>query len=84
MRTALLAALGKRREARRQCKTKYTTATWKSLRAACKEVRAVIDKGIEVHLEEYVADLETPLRHRDMRGLYKPPENDCGPGQGEN
>ena len=34
-------------------------------------MRAAIDKGIEVHLEEYVAELETLLRHRDMRGLYK-------------
>ena len=34
-------------------------------------MRAAIDKGIEVHLEEYVVDLETLLRHRDMRGLYK-------------
>ena len=71
VRAALLAALDKKREARRQCKTKHTTATWKALRAACKEVRAAIDKGIEVHLEEYVAELETLLRHRDMRGLYK-------------
>ena len=71
VRAALLAALDKKREARRQCKTKHTTATWKTLRATCKEVRAAIDKGIEVHLEEYEADLETLLRHRDMRGLYK-------------
>ena len=71
IRAALLAALKKKREGRRQCKTKHTTATWKALRAACKEVRAAIDKGIEVHLEEYVAELETLLRHRDMRGLYK-------------
>ena len=71
VRAALLAALEKKREARRQCKTKHTTATWKALRAACKEVQAAIDKGIEIHLEEYVADLETLLRHRDMRGLYK-------------
>ena len=71
VRAALLAALDKKREARRQCKTKHTTATWKALRAACKEVRAAIDKGIEVHLEEYLAELETLLRHRDMRGLYK-------------
>ena len=71
VRAALLAALEKKREARRQCKSKHTTATWKSLRAACKEVRAAIDKGIEAHLEEYVVELETLLRHRDMRGLYK-------------
>ena len=71
VRAALLAALDKKREARRQCKTKHTTATWKALRAACKEVRAAIDKGIEVHLEEYLAELETLLRHCDMRGLYK-------------
>ena len=71
VRAALLAALDKKREARRQCKTKHTTATWKALRAACKEVRAAIDKGIEVHLEEYLAELETLLRYRDMRGLYK-------------
>ena len=71
VRAALLAALDEKQEARPQCKTKHTTATWKALRAACKEVRAAIDKGIEVHLEEYVADLETLLRHRDMRGLYK-------------
>ena len=71
VRAALLAALEKKREARRQCKTKHTTATWKALRAACKEVQAAIDKGIEVHLEEYVAELETLLRHRDRRGLYK-------------
>ena len=48
-----------------------TPATWKALRAACKGVRAAIDKGTEFHLEEYVAELETLLRHRDMRGLYK-------------
>ena len=64
-------ALDKKREARRQCKTKHTTATWKAIRAACKEVRAAIDKGIKVHLEEYLAELETLLRHRDLRGLYK-------------
>ena len=35
-------------------------------------MRAAIDKGIEVHLEEYVAELETRLRRRGMmRGLYK-------------
>ena len=34
-------------------------------------VRAAIDKGIEAYLEEYVAELETLLRHRDMRDLYK-------------
>ena len=34
-------------------------------------MRAAIDKGIEVHLEEYLAELETLLRHRDMRGLYE-------------
>ena len=71
VRAALLAALDKKREARRQGKTKHTTATWKALRAACKEVRAAIDKGIEVHLEEYVAELETLLQHHDMRDLYK-------------
>ena len=71
VRAALLAALEKKRKARRQCKTKHTTATWKALRAACKEVRAAIDKGIDAHLEEYVAELETLLRHRDMSGLYK-------------
>ena len=68
---AVLAALDKNQEARRQCKTKHATATWKALQAACKKVRASIDKGIKVHLERYVADLETLLRHRDMRGLYK-------------
>ena len=57
VRAALLAALDKKREARRQCKTKHTTATWKELRSACKEGRAAIDKGIEVHLEEYLAEL---------------------------
>ena len=71
VRAALLATLDKKRDARRQCKTEHTTATRKALRAACKEVQAAIDKGIEVLLEEYVADLETLLRHRDMRGLYK-------------
>ena len=71
VRAALLAALDKKREARRQCKTKHATAAWKALRAACKEVRAAIDKGIEVHLEEYLAELKTLLRHRDMRGPYK-------------
>ena len=69
VRAALLAALGKKRDARRQCTTKHTTANWKALRAACKEVRAAIDKGIEVYFEEYVAELETLLRHRDMRGF---------------
>ena len=71
VRAALLAALDKKREGRRQCKTKHTTPTSKALRAACKEVRAAIDKGIEVHSEEHLAELETLLRHRDMRGLYK-------------
>ena len=71
VRAALLTALDKKREARRQCKTKHTTATSKTLRAACKEVRAAIDRGIAVHLEEYLAEIETLLRHRDMRGFYK-------------
>ena len=74
VRAALLAVLYKKREARRPCKTKHTTATWKKkkkVRAACKKVRAAIDNGIETHLEEYVAKLETRLRHRDIRGLYK-------------
>ena len=43
VRAVLLAALDKKREARRQCKTKHTTATWEALRAGCKEVRAAID-----------------------------------------
>ena len=34
-------------------------------------MRAAIDKGIEAHLDEYLAELETLLRHRDMRGLYQ-------------
>ena len=34
-------------------------------------MRVAINKGVEVHLEEYLAKLETLLRHRDMRGLYK-------------
>ena len=63
-----------------QDQSKHTTATWKALRAACKEVRAAIDKDIEVHLEEYVADLETLLRHRDMRGLYKHLKRTAGLG----
>ena len=85
MRAALLAALDKKREARRQCKTKHTTATWKALRAACKEVRAAIDKGIEVHLEEYVTELliETSPTPRH-EGLIQTPENDGGPGWEEN
>ena len=83
VRAALLAALDKKREARRQCKTKHTTATWKALRAACKEVRAAIDKVTEVHLEKYVAELETLLRHRDMRGLYKHPTMTAGLGERE-
>ena len=44
--------------------------TWKALRATCKEVRAAIDKDIHIHLGEYVAELETFLRHCDIRGLY--------------
>ena len=80
VRAALLAALDKKREAHRQCKTKHTTATWKALRAACKVVRAAIDKGIEVHLEEYVAGPETLLQHRDMRGLYKHLKRTAGLG----
>ena len=48
-----------------------------------KEVRAAIDKGIEVHLEECVADLEALLRHRDMRGLYKHLIMTAGLGQRE-
>ena len=81
VRAALLAALKKKREARRQCKTKHTTATWKALRAACKGVRAAVDKGIEVHLEEYVAELEALLRHRDMRGLCNTLEMTAGLGE---
>ena len=71
VRAALLAALDKTWEACRQYKAKHTTATWKALRATYKEVRAAIDKSIEIHLEEYVAELETVLSHRDVRGLYK-------------
>ena len=40
-------------------------------RAACLNVRVAIDKGVKIHLEEYLVELETLLRHRDMRGLYK-------------
>ena len=43
-----------------------------------------IDKGIEAHLEEYVAELETLLRHRDMRGLYNHLKMTGGPGREEN
>ena len=71
VRAALLTALDKKRGARQQCKAKHTTATWKALRAACKEVRAAIDKGINIYLEEYVAGLETLLRHYETRGPYK-------------
>ena len=41
VRASLLAALDKTREVRRQYKTKHNAATWKILRAASKEVRAV-------------------------------------------
>ena len=82
VRAAFLAALDKKREARRQCKTKHTTATWKALRAACNEVREAIDKDIEVHLEEYVAELETLIIwHRDMRGLHKRLKMTAGLGE---
>lgn len=80
VRAALMAALDRKREARRQCKARHTTATWRALRAACKEVRAAIDKGIEIHLEKYVAGIETLLRHRDMRGLYKHLKRTAGLG----
>ena len=43
-------------------------------------MRAAIDKGIDIHLEEYVVELETPVRHRDMRGLFKHLKRTVGPG----
>ena len=43
-------------------------------------MRAATGKGIEVHLEEYVTDLETLLRHRDIRGLYKHLKRTAGLG----
>ena len=41
----------------------------------------MIDKGIEIHMEEYVAEIETLLRHRDMRGLYKHLKRTMGLGE---
>ena len=80
VRAALLAALDKKREARRQRKTKHTTATWKALRVVCKEVRSAIDKGREVHLEEYVANLEDTSPTPRHEGPVQTPERTVGLG----
>ena len=73
VRAVLLAALDKKREARRQCKTKHITATWKTLRAACNDpLRGVCGKT------RYTSP--TP-RHE---GPVQTPEKDGGPGREEN
>ena len=54
-----------------------------SLRAACKEVRAAIDKGIEAHLEVCGGTRDTPPTPRH-EGFVQTPENDGGPGREEN
>ena len=79
-RAAVEEALAKRREARRLMKSNRTPATWKSLRAACKEVRTTVDEGIHAHLERYVTRLEAMYEDRDMRGLYKHLKKSVGLG----
>ena len=83
VRTALLVVLDKKREARRQCKAKHTTALWNAFRAACKSVRAAIDKSIKIHIEEHMAELETSPTPRH-EGPVQISENDVGPGREEN
>ena len=70
-RAALEEALAKRREARRAMRGNWTTATWRTLKAACKGVTAAVETGIYAHLDKYVAELEAVYKDRDMRGLYK-------------
>ena len=52
-------------------KSNRTPASWKALRAACKEVRTAVDESIHTHLERYVTGLEAMCENRDSRGLYK-------------
>ena len=44
-------------------------------------MRAATDKGIDINLEGYVAELETLLRHRDKRGPYKHLKRTVGLGR---
>ena len=79
-RAAVEEALAKRREARRLMKSNRTPATWKSLRAACKGVRAAVDEGIHAHLERYMTRLEALYEDRDLRGLYEHLKKSVGLG----
>ena len=44
-------------------------------------MRAATDKGIDINLEGYVAELETLLRHRDTTGPYKHLKRTVGLGR---
>ena len=44
-------------------------------------MRAATDKGIDINLDGYVAELETRLRHRDKRGPYKHLKRTVGLGR---
>ena len=44
-------------------------------------MRAATDKGIDINVEGYVAELETLLRHRDKRGPYKHLKRTVGLGR---
>ena len=70
-RTAMAAALDKRRAARHAFKAGPNAATWRILKATCKGVKATIATSIYDHLERYVTELEAIYQDRDMRGLYQ-------------
>ena len=44
---------------------------WRSLRAACKRVKEVIQVGVDRYLDVYARELEEHTRAGDMRGWYR-------------
>ena len=50
---------------------KRDKTTWKTLRTACANLRGVIDAGLLVYFEEYLAETEIILADNDQQGFYK-------------
>ena len=79
-RSALADALDKRRAARHAFATSPNPATWRILKATCKEVKAAIATGIYDHLERFATELEVLCQERDVQGQYRHVKRSTGLG----
>ena len=68
---AFTVACNAREDARRFLRVNPRDRTaWKTLRTVCANLRAVIDSGLHLCFEEYLAETERLLADNDQRGFY--------------